>query len=67
MLWGISLQFVLALIVIRWSAGYAAIQWIGDRIVELLAYTDVGCVFVFGESYEDHYYAFKVSTLKIST
>jgi pyrimidine nucleoside transport protein len=59
-LWGISLQFILALVILRWSAGYEAFKWLGDRVTEFLAYADAGAEFVFGEKYLDHYFAFKV-------
>ena len=62
-LWGIGLQFVFALIVLRWSAGYAAFTWLGDRVSEFLAYSDAGAEFVFGASYRDHFIAFQVSRL----
>ena len=57
---GIGLQFIFALIVLRWSAGYAAFKWLGDRVSEFLAYTDAGSEFVFGASYRDHLFAFQV-------
>jgi len=60
-LWGIGLQFVFALVVLRWPAGYEAFKWLGDRVYEFLAYTDAGSEFVFGASYRDHFFAFQVN------
>jgi len=60
-LWGIGLQFLFAIVVLRWPAGYAAFKWLGDRVSEFLAYTDAGSKFVFGDSYRDHLFAFQVS------
>jgi len=60
-LWGIGLQFVFAIAVLRWPAGYAAFKWLGDRVSKFLAYTDTGSKFVFGDSYRDHLFAFQAS------
>lgn len=60
-LWGMSLQFVFALIILRTSQGFIAFKFIGDKITRFLDYTDVGSAFVFGENFAVHYIAFKVS------
>lgn len=60
-LWGINLQFMFALVVLRWSGGYIAFQWLGDRVSEFLAFTDFGSKFTFGESYRDHFFVFQVN------
>jgi len=62
-LWGIVLQFVFALIVLRWHAGYTAFSWIGDRFTEFLAYSDAGAEFIFGPSFREHFIAFQVIRL----
>jgi len=63
-LWGIGLQFVFALIVLRWPAGYTSIKWLGDRFTEFLAYSDIGSEFVFGPSFRDHFVVFQVGHLR---
>jgi len=65
--WGIALQFIFALIVLRWSAGLAAFKWLGDRIEEFVAYTNYGCETVFGKSYREHLVAFAASGLHTFT
>jgi len=65
-LWGVALQFIFALVVLRWAAGYTAFQWLGDRFTEFLAYSDFGAAFVFGDSYRDHFVAFQVIRLYLS-
>jgi len=60
-LWGIGLQFIFAIIVLRWPAGYTAFKWLGDRVAGFIACSDAGAEFVFGESYRDHFVAFQVS------
>lgn len=59
-LWGLGLQFVFALFILRWDRGYDAFSWLGDRIKEFLAHADAGSKFLFGDGYEEHFFAFKV-------
>ncbi|XP_035677803.1 sodium/nucleoside cotransporter 1-like [Branchiostoma floridae] len=47
-LWGLSLQFVLGLFVLRTSVGYDVFKFLGDKFQGLLAFTDDGSSFVFG-------------------
>lgn len=62
-IWGIILQFVLGMIILRWPTGYAVCQFIGDQVTAFLAYTDNGSRFVFGdEGLKDHPVVFKVSS-----
>ncbi|CAG5116017.1 unnamed protein product, partial [Candidula unifasciata] len=58
--WGMALQLIFALLILRTSWGRDAFQWLGDRISEFLAYTDEGSKFVFGDLYINHFFAFKV-------
>jgi CNT family concentrative nucleoside transporter len=47
-LWGLGLQVLLAILVLRTPFGQATFQWLGDRIRQLLDYSAVGAAFVFG-------------------
>ena len=59
--WGIGLQFLLGVIILRWSAGYYFFRFLGDQVKVFLDYTDEGSKFVFGEEgYLQHRMAFKV-------
>ncbi|XP_074659195.1 solute carrier family 28 member 3-like [Tubulanus polymorphus] len=58
--WGLGLQFIFALLILRTVWGYAAFDWAGKRVSEFLAHADAGAEFVFGEAYIDHPFAFKV-------
>ncbi|RUS85361.1 hypothetical protein EGW08_006904, partial [Elysia chlorotica] len=58
--WGVTLQVIFAVLILRTPWGYHAFQWLGNRVTEFLANTDAGSIFVFGDKYEDHYFAFKV-------
>nr|KAG5687592.1 hypothetical protein BaRGS_020005 [Batillaria attramentaria] len=57
--WGISLQFYLAIFVLRTKTGYNVFHWLGDRVEEYIGYTNAGCKFLFGDSYEAHPFVFK--------
>ncbi|MCI0354198.1 MAG: NupC/NupG family nucleoside CNT transporter, partial [Acidobacteria bacterium] len=47
--WGLSLQLVFALLVLRWEPGRAALAWAGAGVKQLLEYSFAGSKFVFGE------------------
>jgi len=44
----LGLQFVFAILVLRWSPGQDALAWTSDRIASLIGYTQEGTAFVFG-------------------
>lgn len=46
--WGLGLQFVLGLLVLRWSVGNAVFTWLGNQFSTFLSYTQAGTVFVYG-------------------
>lgn len=47
-LWGLALQFSLALIVLRTATGKQLFQCVGDKVTAFLKFTDEGSSFVFG-------------------
>ncbi|MGZ7060307.1 MAG: NupC/NupG family nucleoside CNT transporter [Candidatus Angelobacter sp.] len=64
-LWGLSLQFLFAWIVIRYSWGQAVMARVGDKVKTLLAYSFAGSSFVFGDlgsnvSHLGFFFAFQV-------
>ena len=60
-LWGLGLQFVLGVLIIRWKPGYNFFRYLGDKVHVFLEFADEGSKFVFGESgLVDHPMAFKV-------
>ena len=59
-LWGVGLQLILGVIVLRTAAGYAAFKWLGDLVTRFLDFSDEGARFVFGERFTEFYFAFKV-------
>ncbi|XP_007479287.2 sodium/nucleoside cotransporter 1 [Monodelphis domestica] len=58
--WGLGLQFVLGIFVIRTEPGFIAFQWLGDQIQIFLDYTTVGSSFVFGDTLVKDVFAFQV-------
>jgi CNT family concentrative nucleoside transporter len=46
--WGLGLQVLFALLVLKTDAGQSTFQWLGDRIRQLLEYSVAGSAFVFG-------------------
>ena len=58
--WGLALQFIFALLILRTRAGFEAFNWCGDRVTEFLTYSDEGAAFVFGPGFAEHFFAFKV-------
>ena len=48
MLWGLGLQFILGLIILRWSVGKNVFDCVGRKVKTFLDYTDAGSGFVFG-------------------
>ncbi|XP_074659277.1 solute carrier family 28 member 3-like isoform X2 [Tubulanus polymorphus] len=59
-IWGLAIQFVLGIVILRTDFGFKAFKYLGDQAQEFLKFTDYGSSFVFGKNYEDHLFAFKV-------
>ncbi|CAD5117444.1 DgyrCDS6212 [Dimorphilus gyrociliatus] len=59
-LWGLALQGIFAIFILRWERGFNAFHWMGKRTSEFLEHTDAGSKFVFGDNYADHLFAFKL-------
>ena len=60
--WGLGLQFMLGVMILRWEYGYYFFQFLGDQVRVFLEFADEGSKFVFGEeNYLDHRMAMKVS------
>ncbi len=57
---GIGLQVVLAILIIKTPAGFAFFSFVGTLVKKFLDFSDAGASFVFGEKFTDHYFAFKV-------
>ncbi|XP_064455234.1 sodium/nucleoside cotransporter 2-like isoform X2 [Ornithodoros turicata] len=47
-MWGMMLQFLLGLLVLRWKPGRAIFMCLGDKVAHFLGYASAGANFVFG-------------------
>src|SRR5689334_1255427 len=59
-LWGVGLQILFGLFILRTPIGLALFEKLGDLATQFLDFSDVGAKFVFGENYQDFFFAFKV-------
>ena len=57
---GLALQFVFALLILKTAAGKAVFVQVDEVFVGLLNCVDEGAKFMFGESFTDHFFAFRV-------
>lgn len=46
---GFSMQFLMAILVLRWKAGYDAVKWFSDQIMTFINYSLEGAATVFGD------------------
>jgi CNT family concentrative nucleoside transporter len=46
--WGLGLQFLFAVVVLKTGVGAASFEWMGAKIQKLLGFATVGSSFVFG-------------------
>lgn len=58
--WGLGLEFVFALLILKTPGGLAVFKSIGDVVSQFLAFSDEGAKFVFGENFREHLFAFQV-------
>ncbi|XP_063860890.1 solute carrier family 28 member 3-like isoform X2 [Scylla paramamosain] len=59
--WGMALQFILGLIILRWSFGRSVFECLAGKVATFLAFTDDGAGFVFGDlATVDRIFAFSV-------
>ncbi|NXP21427.1 S28A1 protein, partial [Scytalopus superciliaris] len=57
--WGLGLQFLLGLFVLRTNPGVQAFRWLGDQVQIFLGYTKAGSSFVFGNALIEEVFAFQ--------
>uniref|UniRef100_A0A0B7BBS2 Concentrative nucleoside transporter C-terminal domain-containing protein n=1 Tax=Arion vulgaris TaxID=1028688 RepID=A0A0B7BBS2_9EUPU len=56
--WGLGLQFIFSLLVLKWEFGKNAIVWLQSRLDEFFENSVVGSKFLFGDDFADHYIMF---------
>ncbi len=57
---GLGLQFILALLILKTSAGHMAFDYAKNAVNAIIDLSDQGASVVFGEGFREHYFAFKV-------
>ena len=58
--WGLGLQIAIALFIIKTPVGFELFSFFGTLVRKFLDFTDAGASFVFGATFTDHLFAFKV-------
>lgn len=58
--WGLGLQIVFALFILKTSVGFQLFKALQDSVLIVLNFSDEGAKFLFGENFADHFFAFKV-------
>jgi pyrimidine nucleoside transport protein len=56
--WGLGLQFIFCLLVLKWQFGKDAVVWLQTRLDEFFDNSAAGSKFLFGDNYADHYIMF---------
>ncbi|XP_053375870.1 solute carrier family 28 member 3-like isoform X1 [Mercenaria mercenaria] len=56
--WAMALQFSMALLILKTSWGASIIRWCGARLEAFISNGEAGSIFIFGEKYKDHPFAF---------
>ncbi|WAR01097.1 S28A3-like protein [Mya arenaria] len=56
--WAMTLQFIMALLILKTTWGASIIQWCGERLQEFTRNGRAGSLFMFGEKYTDHPFVF---------
>ncbi len=59
-LWGIALQFILGLFLLKSAIGLRTFQFFGSVVEQFLNFSDAGAKLVFGDGFEEHFIAFKI-------
>ncbi|MBN3307868.1 S28A1 protein, partial [Amia calva] len=63
--WGLGIEFVLGLFIIRTNPGFVAFNWLGTQIQIFLNYTTAGSGFVFGKNLIQEAFAFQALPIVI--
>ena len=59
-LWGIALQLIFAILILKTAPGLAVFRFLGDMVTQFLNFSDAGAKFIFGDNFAEHFIAFKV-------
>lgn len=64
-IWGFAIQFLLGLFVLLLPIGFQIFSTLGGLVTTFLNFSDEGARFVYGEGFEEHFFAFKVMSTVI--
>ncbi|MEM7593367.1 MAG: NupC/NupG family nucleoside CNT transporter [Cyanobacteria bacterium P01_A01_bin.83] len=59
-LWGIALQLILGVLLLKTALGLRLFQFLGSVAEQFLDFSDAGAKLVFGDGFEEHFIAFKI-------
>ncbi|MEM8721916.1 MAG: NupC/NupG family nucleoside CNT transporter [Cyanobacteria bacterium P01_G01_bin.39] len=59
-LWGIALQLILGVLLLKTAIGLRLFQFLGSVAEQFLDFSDAGAKLVFGDGFEEHFIAFKI-------
>ena len=57
---GVALQWLFAILILKTDMGNYIFDKLGIMVTTMLNYSDDGARFIFGQAFEEHYFAFKV-------
>jgi len=57
---GLDWKFIFAVLILKTPGGLAVFKFLGDVVSRFLEFSDAGAKFVFGEKFEENFFAFKV-------
>ena len=63
--WGLTLQFIFGLIILRWKVGRQVFQCLGDKMTTFLGFTENGSSFVYGFLIEEGVFMFKILSVLV--
>jgi len=58
--WGVSLQLILGIIILKTQIGLTVFQFLGNLVSQFLDFADAGSKLVFGDGFAEHFIAFKI-------
>jgi nucleoside transporter len=58
--WGIALQLIFAILILRWNPGFVAFNWLSTQITTFIGYSTAGSIFLFGKDLVNNTFAFFV-------
>ncbi len=50
-MWGYSLQFIMAMLVLQWEHGYNAVEWLSGYITKIIAFGFHGAAMIYGDPF----------------